>query len=110
MFIRLFAYAANDDEARVVAENCLGSLSQNISAVEYTLSEPYRKMDGVYKVELTVSFVQDLSDSQFKVFLDDVSDKWTTFGTPVNEYLASDTTEGCEYIRDGISLINIFMS
>jgi hypothetical protein len=35
-------------------------------------------------------------------------EKWIEFGNPIDEVLASETTKGCNYIKKGINMINIF--
>lgn len=110
MFIRLFAYADSECSAKIVANNTLNSISKSINSMEYVTCEPYWKMDGVYKIEMKVVLEDQLTDSQFHDFMDDVSDKWLFYGSPTDELLASDTTEGCNYIKRGVSLINVFLN
>ena len=56
-----------------------------------------------FEVQLNEAFTQD----KFTRFIKSISDKWTCLGDPVHSILASDTTEGCNYIRKGIGLIKI---
>ena len=110
MFIRLFAYADNERTAKSIANDVLSSLARCIDKVDYVSCEPYWKIDGTYKIEMSIVFVNQLTDSQFHSFMNDVSDKWLFFGSPPDELLASDTTEGCSYIKTGVSLINVFLN
>ena len=107
MIIRLFAFATNDNEARLVIDNVLDSINQNIERTEYLSCEPYWKIEGVYAVELKISFKNEISEINIENWLNDISDKWLLFGSPTNEFLASITTKDCNFIKDGIYMINI---
>ena len=109
MFIRLFAYANNENNAKLVTNSVLDSIYHNIDKIEYDSCEPYWKINGIYKVEIKVLLKESLTDGQFQFFINDISDKWLLFGSPTDEFLASETTEGCNYIKSGVSLINIFI-
>ena len=110
MYIRLFAMAVNESEAKTVAENVLSSISYNIKSFDYVKLAPYWKMDGLYEVELKVLFKGVFSDLQLENYLEDISDKWVCFGSPANEFLASVTAEDCNFIKTGIYMINILMN
>lgn len=61
----------------------------------------------MFKTKLEVQFNEAFTQNEFARFLENISDKWTDYGDSV---LASDTTEGCNYIKDGVGLIEIFFN
>ena len=61
----------------------------------------------MFEIEFEVEFNNDFFNGQFERFIGEISDKWTCLGDPVHSILASDTTEGCNYIKKGIGLIKI---
>lgn len=54
-----------------------------------------------------MQFNEAFTQNEFARFLENISDKWTDYGDSV---LASDTTEGCNYIKKGVGLIEIFFN
>ena len=110
MFIRLFAIAVNESEAKTVAENVLSSIRSYIESVDYVKCVPYWKIDGLYEVEMKVLVKASFSDTLLNRFLDDISDKWACLGSPANEFLASVTAKDCNFIKTGIYMINILMN
>ena len=108
MYIRLFAISCNKDEAIHIFNNVISEIkNNNIRSQEIVKNEPYWKIDGVYVVEVDLELASSFSNEQIEVFLYSIADKWVFFGNPINEALASDTTEGCNYLKNGIKMINI---
>ena len=109
MFIRLFAYAANEPKSRQIVDNAVKGICDYIDSIEIISCKPYWKISGVYENEVKVVLKNDLTDAQLKTWLNDISDKWLYWGSPANEMLASETTEDCHYIMDGVNMINVFL-
>ena len=61
----------------------------------------------MFEIGFEVQFNEAFTQDKFTRFLESISDKWTDYGDSV---LASDTTEGCNYIKDGVGLIEIFFN
>ena len=61
----------------------------------------------MFEIEFEVQFNEAFTQNEFEKFIGEISDKWTLLGEPVHSILASDTTEGCNYIKKGIGLIKI---
>ena len=61
----------------------------------------------MFEIGFEVQFNEAFTQDKFTRFLESISDKWTDYGDSV---LASDTTEGCNYIKEGIGLIEIFFN
>ena len=61
----------------------------------------------MFKTKLEVQFNEAFTQDKFTKFLESISDKWIDEGDSV---LASDTAEGCNYIKDGVGLIEIFFN
>ena len=59
----------------------------------------------MFEIGFEVQFNEAFTQDKFTRFLEGISDKWTDYGDSV---LASDTTEGCNYIKEGVGLIEIF--
>ena len=107
MFIRIFTYFQDEYKIKMMINEIINKQIDNINKVEYITIEPYWKIEGVYKVEVEVDLESELTEQVREKFLYSISDKWTYFGKPIEEALASETTEGCNYIKDGINMINI---
>lgn len=108
MFIRLFTHSSNEEESKKILNEIIDKELQYIDKIEYVTIEPYWKLDGIYIVEVNVNLIVEFNEEKIKDFLQSISDKWIYFGNPLEEALASETTEGCNYIKDGINMINIF--
>ena len=61
----------------------------------------------MFEIEFEVQFNEAFTQNEFERFIGKISDKWTYLGDPVHSILASDTAEGCNYIKKGIGLIKI---
>ncbi|HBI02455.1 MAG TPA: hypothetical protein DDY49_00310 [Paenibacillaceae bacterium] len=108
MFIRIYLNTDNQQDALNILENVLNQLDVEIQNKEIVKVEPYWKMEEVYIIE--VSFlVNKLTEEGFEKFLEKISDKWTYFDHPINEVLASETTDGCTFLFPGVKLINIHL-
>lgn len=108
MFIRLFTNTNKQEEAIRIFNSIFDNFNEYFRNKEISKSEPYWKMNGVYVVEANIEFLGDITDKIFTEFLESIADKWLYFGNPVDEALASDTTEECKFIKNGIKMINIF--
>jgi hypothetical protein len=107
MFIRLFADYDNEQNTTELFYNILDDLKGYIKDVTITSTKPYWKIEGVYVLEAYINLLHELNEEERRVFLESISDKWLFFGKPVNESLASKTTEDCTYIMNGVYMINI---
>lgn len=107
MFIRLYENAKSEREARLVLEKVLKIFEPVLKNKEIKKVEPYWKIDGVYVVEMTMLISEDKTEVEINGILESIADKWTRFGSPTTELLASDTTENCNFILEGLKMINI---
>ena len=104
MFINLFIYSDNEENAKKIVNDLLQNERQYINKIEYKRFEPYWKFDDMFEIGFEVQFNEAFTQDKFTRFLESISDKWVDEG---DSLFASDTTEGCNYIKDGIGLINI---
>lgn len=104
MYIRLLSYSDDKEQAKKIVNDLLQNERQYINKIEYKRFEPYWKFDDMFEIGFEVQFNEAFTQDKFTRFLESISDKWTDYGDSV---LASDTTEGCNYIKGGIGLINI---
>lgn len=107
MFINLFIYSDDEENARKILNDLLQNERQYINKIEYKRFEPYWKFDDMFEIGFEVQFNEAFTQEKFERFLEGISDKWTDYGDSV---LASDTTEGCNYIKEGVGLIEIFFN
>lgn len=108
MFIRIFVVSRTADEAKGVYLSFLDKTKYFLRKEEINKIEPYWKYDDMYVIETDILLNCDVGSTQFEEFLHQISDKWTFLGKPVNNAIASLTTEGCKYIVKDIDMINIF--
>ncbi len=107
MFIRLYVNAKSEPKARLVLEKVIKIFQPVLKNKEIQKVEPYWKIDGVYVVEITMVISECKTNVEINRILESIADKWTRFGSPTTELLASDTTENCNFILDGLKMINI---
>ena len=107
MYIRLLQHSDDEENAKKIVNDLLQNERQYINKIEYKRFEPYWKFDDMFEIEFEVQFNEAFTQDKFTRFIESISDKWTCLGDPVHSILASDTTEGCNYIRKGIGLIKI---
>lgn len=110
MLIRIFTYASSESDSKQIVDNTLRRLNDSIDTVEYISCKPYWKINGIYENEVRIVFKNDLTDVQLNTWLNDISDKWLYWGSPVTEMLASETTNDCHYIIDGVTMINVLLN
>ena len=108
MYIRLLQYSDDKENAKKIVNDLLQNERQYINKIEYKRFEPYWKFDDMFEIEFEVQFNEAFTQNEFERFIGKISDKWTRLGDPVHSILASDTTEGCNYIKKGIGLIKIY--
>lgn len=108
MFIRLFTHSTSEEESKKILNEIITNELDYIDKIEYVTIEPYWKVESIYKIEVNVNLKEIFNEERMKSFLNSISDKWIFFGKPIEEALASETTEGCNYIKDGVNMINIF--
>ena len=107
MYIRLLSYSDDKEQAKKIVNDLLQNGRQYINKIEYKRFEPYWKFDDMFEIEFEVQFNEAFTQKEFEKFIGEIADKWTSLGEPVHSILASDTTEGCNYIKKGIGLIKI---
>lgn len=107
MFIRLYVNAKSELEARLVLEKVLKIFQPVLKSNEIQKVEPYWKIDGVYVVEITMLISEGKTEIEMNGLLESIADKWIRFGSPTTELLASDTTENCNFLLNGLKMINI---
>lgn len=108
MLFRVFEYSKNQHEAKLIFEHIISEIQNSIISKEYKKIEPYWKVEGIHIVEVLIKLNKSFNKNQHEEFLRSISDKWISYGDPVNEIIASETTEGCNYIKKDVSMINIF--
>ena len=109
VYISMFVQTRIPDEAKNLLIEVIGSVGKEVLACTFEKTEPYWKIDGIMHVESEFSLASTLSDDERERFLAFISDKWTCLGNSSyeDEVIASKTTEGCYYMKDGIEMINI---
>lgn len=107
MYIRLFANTSNSDEALSILSDALHDIKDIIETQEIVKSEPYWKVEEVYVVETEITLREQLQTEKLKHFLYGIADKWISYGEPINEAVASETTKDCNFIMKGVNMINI---
>lgn len=110
MFIRLFAECDDKETALDIYRDVMGGMKENVENEEIVDVKPYWKMKGIFVVEAEMDLKRELNDEELNHFLASISDKWLRFGDPTDELLASVTTEGCNYMKKGVYMINIHFS
>lgn len=108
MFVRIFIVSNTVDEAKEVYQRFIDTTRQFIKTEKIEKIEPYWKYDDTHVIETNILLTCNSDSTEFKEFLYLISDKWTFLGKPVNNAIASLTTEGCKYIIKGVSMINLF--
>lgn len=108
MRIRIFINAVTEEEATEVYKRFIDLTNSAIKSEKITRVEPYWKFEDMFIIEAHVLLNCDVYSERFDEFLHKISDKWSFFGIPINEALASATTKGCRYIIDKIEMVNIF--
>lgn len=108
MRVRIFINAATEDEVTKVYEKFIDLTKSNIKSEKVIKVEPYWKFEDMFIIETDILLNCDISSDRFDELLQKISDKWSFFGIPVNEALASATTKGCRYIMDKVEMVNIF--
>ncbi|KML31413.1 MULTISPECIES: hypothetical protein [Priestia] len=109
MFVRLYVTAKNKTDAKKNLKICLEKINPILVKANVEKLEPYWKFDDMYVVELNLIVKKDLSLNELTQLLETISDKWQYYGDPINEFLASKTAEGCNYILKGVEMINIYL-
>ena len=107
MYIRLLSYSDDEEQAKKIVNELFKNEQSYIKKIEHERFEPYWKFDDMFEIEFEVQFNEAFTQKEFERFIGKISDKWICLGDPVHSILASDTTEGCNYIRKGIGLIKI---
>lgn len=104
MFIKFFVEGKEENEALQLIENALKEI-ENIDKKEIKEIVPYWKEENTYIVEVII----ELQQNTLHKFLEHFSDEWLEIGCPVDELLASKTSQGCSYMKKGFAFINIFL-
>lgn len=109
MLFRVFEYSNNQDEAKLIFESVISEIQNSIISKEYKKIEPYWKIEGIYVVEVSIKLDKSFNRDKYEKFLKSISDKWISYGDPVDEIIASETIEDCNYTKEEINMINIFL-
>lgn len=105
MYIKFFVEAEASKEATKLVYESLQEIDEIILKKELKGVEAYWKRKDVYIVKFDIELYKDT----LKKFLDVYSDVWIELGYPVDELLASRNNEECKYMKEGFSLVNIFL-
>jgi hypothetical protein len=108
MLFRVFEYSNNENDAKVIFDDIINNIKDYITNKNYIKIEPYWKIKGIYVVEVKIQFNKNFNDIILKKFLMSIAYKWMEFGNPIDEVLASETMDECNYIKKDINMINIF--
>ena len=98
-----FVDAKSEEDAIEYIKNCI-----KLYVEKYTLksTEKYWKISDMYVVRVVIKVRKD----KLSLFFDSLSDTWEEFGWPeTDELLASSNNINCKYIKERLSLINIFL-
>jgi hypothetical protein len=107
MFVRLYVNSKNECQTQSILEIFIKKFQPILKSQEVQRIEPYWKMENAYVVEIDLSLLDGTNEVELNRVLMSISDKWLKFGSPTNELLASETTEGCKYILNGLKMVNI---
>lgn len=108
MFIRAYIYSCSSLESKNTFEELIKSINEKIKIKKFIKNELYWKDDSMYVVEVEIEFYEKLDEKNLKYFLNNISNKWLTFGNPIDEFLTSETMENCKILINNISMINVF--
>ena len=108
MLIRMFVKSSNLDESKKVCDDILNGLEKYICEKRYLSNKLYWKMDSVLTVEINLKLKEKISVGELEKFLSLISDKWKTYGNPINEVLISNTMHECNMKRSEIVMLNMF--
>ena len=106
MFFRFYVYADREEDAFIIYNNCMNPVMDHVVEIQELKTEPYWKFSDMYVIELSVTL--NIKKDMFGTFLESISDDWEQFGKPVDELLASEKRPTCMYIKDKVSMINIY--
>lgn len=107
MFLRFFVYAVNDNDAMEIIDDCLNSIKTYIFEKSEFILKPYWKILDMYVVD--VSLKLKIEKVKFVNFLQSISDHWLQFGSSVTDELLASETDGIfKYMKNKISMVNIF--
>ncbi|WP_176009274.1 hypothetical protein [Paenalkalicoccus suaedae] len=109
MFVRLFVNSKNDSQTRSILRSFIKKFHPILKSQEIQKIEAYWKIENAYVVEIDLSLLDGTSEVELNKVLMSISDRWLKFGSPTNEFLASETTEGCKYILNGLIMVNIHL-
>ena len=106
MLIKFFVEAAEKELAISIVNKGLYDAQEYVKEEEIKNVIPYWKEKDMYIVELALELYQGVLHNFLQVF----SDAWLELGYPVDELLASRNNKDCAYMKEGIVLINVFIS
>ena len=106
MYFTLYSYAKDIAESKELFEKVISKFPPG--EITESDGENYWKIEGVfvYGAKLNVC----LSIQEIRAILENICDKWLNFGSPVQEFLASDTIEGgCTFFDNRIKMIIVYL-
>lgn len=107
----MYVYATSEEESKIVCKNILEELNMYIAKIKIMYNIPYWKIEGIYEMSIQIEALIDLiKEDKWIEFLNNITDKWVEYGDPVNEILISRNLEGCNFIRDDVEMINMFLN
>lgn len=109
MLFRFYIYSEKKDKAIEIFEEVIEVIEKNIRKREVIKVEPYWKISGIYVVEALIEPDIFWKDKIFSKFMQSIADVWKEFGNPTDELLASKEMENCVYMRNELSMVNIFL-
>lgn len=108
MFMRLIVYAEKEEEAYAIYKDCVKHIIDLTLEVREMKLKPYWKIAGMYEIETDLKL--NIEKEKFILFLDSISNYWEELGTPVpDELLATEAGAKCNYIKNNICLVNLFL-
>lgn len=108
MLFRVFTVADSLDESENICEKLLDRLKKYINKKKYISNQRYWKIDNIFMVEINLKLCKKIPQSVLDEFILSISDKWKTYGNPVNEILISNTIEECNLKNKKIIMLNVF--
>ncbi|UTR15694.1 hypothetical protein MM221_03650 [Salipaludibacillus sp. LMS25] len=84
-------------------------MKEKIKSEEIVKITPYWEIEDIYLVEVNLDLYEGISNDDTYKKLQGTTNKWTTFGNPVNELLSSVDIEDCIINIDKIRMLNIHL-
>ncbi|WP_144697741.1 hypothetical protein [Fictibacillus phosphorivorans] len=105
MFLRMYLEAKHEAVVMQIAEKVLGHIK--LQRISKQVIKPYWKIKGIYVFEVEMVLQPKISENDTIQALLPIAENWITFEDSLNEFLVSDTADGCKIKLPEIKMINI---